>query len=58
LLQSGIGAFILAGRASRSVEQMMVFLLERWPGIADATLRFRPPFIIGVPDRGKLEPLS
>ena len=36
LLQAGIGAFILTGRGGRSVEQMMIFLLERFPHILEA----------------------
>jgi len=58
LLESGIGAFILTGKAARSVEEMMVFLLERMPQILDSAQDSAPPYIFGVPDRGKIERLS
>lgn len=58
LWQSGIGAFILTGRGSRSVEQMMIFLLERFPEILTTAAATAPPYIWGVPDRGKLERLA
>jgi predicted nuclease of predicted toxin-antitoxin system len=58
LLQAGIGAFILTGRGGRSVEQMMIFLLERFPHILEAAAATRPPFIWGVPDRGRLDRLG
>lgn len=57
LLQAGIGAFILTGRGARSVEQMMIFLLERFPAIHEAATATIPPYIWGVPDRGRLERL-
>lgn len=55
LLESGIGAFILTGRAERSVEEMMIFLLDRMPEILEAAQNVSPPFIFGVPDRGAIE---
>lgn len=58
LMQAGIGAFILTGRTGRSVEQMMIFLLERFPAIVRAAAESRPPYIWGVPDRGRLERLA
>lgn len=58
LLQSGIGAFILTGRMNRSVDQMMIFLLERLPEMRQLAQHLSPPFIIGVPDRGRVEPLK
>lgn len=58
LLQAGIGAFILTGRADRSVEQMMIFILERLPQIVEAARRSTPPYIYGVPDRGRIERLD
>lgn len=58
LLQAGIGAFILTGRANRSVEEMMIFLLGRLPEIIKAAQHLEPPFILGVPDRGKIEQLD
>lgn len=58
LLETGIGAFILTGRTNRSVEQMMIFLLERFPQILRIAAGTTPPFIFGVPDRGRIERLS
>lgn len=58
LLQAGIGAFILTGRANRSVEELMIFLLERFPEIISAAQRLQPPYILGVPDRGRIEQLG
>lgn len=57
LLESGIGAFILTGRAERTVEEMMIFLLARMPEILETARRARAPFIFGIPDRGRIVPL-
>lgn len=57
LRQAGIGAFILTGRGGRSVEQMMIFLLERFPEILEAAVTTTPPYVWGVPDRARLERL-
>lgn len=58
LLQAGIGAFILTGRADRSVEEMMILLLERFPEILRVAAQTRPPFIFGIADRGRVERLT
>jgi hypothetical protein len=58
LRASGIGAFFLTGRAERSVEQMMIFLLDRMPLIKAYADGHRPPYIVSVPDRGQLEELE
>lgn len=57
LRQAGIGAFILTGRTDRSPEQLMVFLLERFAEITRLAGSTPPPYIIGVPDRGRPERL-
>lgn len=57
LIQAGIGAFILTGRAQRSVEDMMAFLLGRFTDINALAAATTPPFIFGVPDRGRIERL-
>lgn len=58
LKDSGIGAFFLTGRADRSVEQMMVFLLGRLALIIAYAEAHSPPYIVSVPDRGQLEELD
>lgn len=58
LLEAGIGAFILTGRTNRSVDEMMIFLLERFPEILRTAAGTTPPFIFGVPDRGRIDRLS
>ena len=58
LLESGIGAFILTGRAERSTEDMMRFLLERLPEMREELEGVEPPFIFGVPDRGGIQRLG
>jgi hypothetical protein len=58
LRDSGIGAFFLTGRAERSVEEMMVFLLGRLPLIIAYADAHDPPYLVSVPDRGQLEELA
>jgi hypothetical protein len=58
LMASGVGAFFLTGRRQRSVEQMMVFLLERLPEITYYADHHSPPYLVGVPDRGGLDELG
>ncbi|MGH7603363.1 MAG: DUF5615 family PIN-like protein [Gemmatimonadaceae bacterium] len=58
LKASGIGSFFLTGRAERSVEQMMVLLLDRLPLIKAYAETHRPPYTVSIPDRGQLEELD
>jgi len=58
LLEAGIGAFILTGRAQKSVEEMMIFLLSRLGGIETLATSTKRPFIFGIPDRGKIDKLE
>ena len=55
--QAGIGAFIFTGRAQKSVEEMMIKILQRFPEIEELASTTQKPFIYGIPDRGKAEKL-
>lgn len=58
LLQAGIGCFIFTGRAQRSVNDMMAFFLARLTEILPLAQVLSKPYIVGIPDRGKLERLT
>ncbi|MGQ0715046.1 MAG: DUF5615 family PIN-like protein [Gemmatimonadaceae bacterium] len=58
LLQAGLGAFILTGRGHRSVEEMMIFVLECLPEIRVYAEETRKPFIYGISDKRKFEKLG
>ena len=53
--QAGISAFIFTGRAQKSVEEMMIKILQRFPEIEELALTTQKPFIYGIPDRGKAD---
>lgn len=58
LIQAGIGAFILTGRSDRSKEEMMIFILECLPTMAEIVASTERPFIFGISDRRKFERLA
>jgi len=58
LMQAGVGAFILTGRSDRSKEEMMIFILECLPEIAELAKSTERPFIFGISDRQKFERLG
>jgi predicted nuclease of predicted toxin-antitoxin system len=58
LLQAGLGAFILTGRADRSKEEMMIFILECLPNISELGASTGRPFIYGISDKRRFERLG
>lgn len=56
LLQAGIGAFILVSSAAFSPPELTGLLIRRLPEMIDIAQRTRRPFVLRVPDRGKIGP--
>ncbi len=57
LLQAGIGAYFYTGRAERSVDQLMVLILETLPKIKAHAATARRPFMMGITDQRKMKPM-
>lgn len=55
---AGIGAFILTGRAQRSPQQMMIFVLQHIDEMVRLAERTHRPFIYGLSDRPKIQRLD
>lgn len=58
LVDAGIGVVILTGRAQRTVDQTMIFMLGIIPKLLPEITKLTPPFILGVTDRQKIEKLG
>ena len=54
--QAGIGAFILVSTAAAEPREMTRIILTKWQDIENKAASTRPPFILRVPDRGKIRP--
>lgn len=58
LKAAGVGAFFLTGSAVRDRRELMMFILAKLPLMREVAARERPPFIFGIPDRGKPDKLA
>ncbi len=58
LLDAEIGAFILTGRATKSVDQTTIQLLGKLEELKKLAEKTKRPFIFGISDRGKIERLT
>lgn len=56
LLQAGTGVFVLVSSAAQSPAKLTVLLLKRLPEMLELANRTRRPFVLRVPDRGKIGP--
>jgi len=57
MLDAGLGVFVLTGRAEKSNDALVVLLLQCWPDMMKLASRTSRPFIFGISDRRKIEPI-
>jgi len=55
LLQAGIGVFVMVSSAAQSPSDLLALLLKRMPEMLRLVDRTKRPFVLRVPDRGKIE---
>jgi PIN domain-containing protein len=58
LLEAGVAAFILTGRAEKSVEDLAVFFIRHMPRMIEYARRTARPYVFGISDRGVFERLD
>jgi len=58
LMDADLGAFFFTGRAEKSVEQLLILILECLPEIERYASRTVRPFLIGISDQGKFKRLE
>ena len=56
LLQSGAGVFVLVSSVAHSPPDLTALLLRRLPEMLTLGQRTKRPFVLRVPDRGKIGP--
>jgi len=52
--KAGLGAFILTGQADKTISEMTMLLLKHMPEMMKLSMKHEPPYIFGIPDRGKI----
>ncbi len=57
ILDAGLGVFVLIGRAEKSNDALVVLLLQCWPALTKLASQTPRPFIFGISDRRKIEPI-
>ncbi len=57
LRQANVGAFVLTGRAERSVEGMLAFLASVLDGMRKQVATTKRPFVIGISDKRRFDRL-
>lgn len=58
MAQAGIGVFILTGKGNLSKADLALFLHLRMEGILSFARKNKPPFVVGVPQKGVIKPLK
>ena len=56
LMQSGAGVFVLVSSAANSPPELTTLLLRRLPEMLTLAQKTKRPFVLRVPDRGKIGP--
>ncbi len=57
ILDAGLGVFVLTGRAEKSNDGLVVLLLQCWPALTKLASQTPRPFIFGISDGRKIEPI-
>lgn len=55
LRSAGIGVLVVVSSAARSPAELLTLLSRRMPAMLDAVAKTRKPFVLRVPDKGKIE---
>ncbi len=58
LLQAGIGVFVIVSSTAHSAADLLALLSRRMSETVDLMARTRKPFVLRVPDRGKIQPFG
>lgn len=56
LLQAGVGVFVLVSSAAQTPAELLSLLSRRTVELVELADRTKRPFVLRVPDRGRIEP--